>query len=143
MIEGLKPYPVKVRLYDTDLSGTVFFANEIKWLDSAAGMDFMQEDLGISYVKMMEAEIDIAVANVNFNYKTPLFLDDVVDYYVWISKIGNKSFTLACESYKRSTGELVVQGEITYVCVHIKTRKSTPIPEDIKKLMEKGLRKIR
>lgn len=120
----------KVRFYDTDLSRTVFFANYAKWLDSIAAVEHSEQD-GISWRELIEQNIDTAIVHTSFDYKAPLFLDDVVEIQVTAVEFGKTSMKLSGAFYRDDT--LIAQGHIVYVFVNHTTREPIPVPEVIKK----------
>ncbi len=125
--KSLFSFPVKVRIYDTDLSGTVFFVNHIKWFDSVVLME-LEEKLGGDYQKTMKDKgIDVAVAHVSFNYKAPLFLNDVVGIHVTGIETGRTSASFHCALYRQDT--CIAEGQFVYVYVDYSTRVPVPIPE--------------
>lgn len=120
-----------VRFYDLDLSTTVFFINHIKWLDSIAGDEFLRSR-GFAWEELFEKKIDVAIANVDFSYKYPLFLNDQVDICIEEVILGNKSMQLCGSLYKHGSGELVATGKIVYVFVHAETRQPQAIPQEMR-----------
>ncbi len=137
--ESMVAYPnafhvsqVKARFYHMDLSGSVFFCNHLKWLDSIAFVEFLKEK-DINWKQMQEEYgVDMALTNISFNYRAPIFLDDVVDVVINDVKLGNKSFRLSGSLYNHQNGQIVADGFMTYVFVNKKTQKSVSIPEGIK-----------
>lgn len=121
----------RVRFFDLDLSTTVFFINHIKWLDSIAGDDFFQSR-GISWSELFGKKIDMAIANVNFDYKSPLFINDLVDIRVEEVVIGNKSMQMCGSLYRHETDDLVATGKIVYVFVDAESRRPLPVPQEVR-----------
>lgn len=131
-----KPAPlhtsqVKVRFYDTDLSSTVFFTNHMKWFDSIAIMDFLQKK-GIVWSDLLKENVDVAIATIAFDYKAPIFLDDVVDVTVEEVTMGNKSVRFSGSLYRHETGELIATGSLVYVFVEHDSRRPIPIPPGVR-----------
>lgn len=129
--EPLHASRLKVRFFDLDLSATVFFVNHIKWFDSIAGDDYFRSR-GISWEQLFENQIDMAIANVNFDYKYPLSLNDLVDICIEEIVLGNKSMQAFGSLYKHGSGELAARGKIVYVFVDAKTRQPLPIPQEVR-----------
>lgn len=121
---------VKVRFFDTDLSGAVFFANFIKWFDSIAVMDFLKER-GVDWRTLIKENIDAVMVNVNFDFIAPLYLDEIVDITVDEVSPGNKSVKITGSLYKNDTKALVARGAFVYVFVNNITRDSIAIPDSI------------
>lgn len=125
----------KVRYYDTDLSTAVFFANYLKWFDSIAIIDFLR-NRGIFWDQLFGDNMDAVVASVNFDYKSSVFLDDLLDITIEEVKIGNKSIRFSGAIYKHQTGELVAQGSMVYVIVEYSSRSAVPVPEVIREKLD-------
>lgn len=124
---------VKVRFYDVDLSSTVFFCNHLKWLDSIALVEFLKEK-NIGWKQLEEEyQVDMVLANVSFNYREPIFLDEDIDVVITEVKLGNKSLRLSGALHNHQNGRTVADGVLTYVFIDKKTLKSVPIPESIRK----------
>ncbi len=128
--QALHVSQVKVRFFDTDLSGTVFFANFIKWFDSVAVIDFLNQK-GVNWTNLNQENIDAVMVNVNFDYIAPLYLNDLVDITVEEVLPGNKSIKISGCLYKNDTGVAVAKGSAVYVFVNYSTRDSIALPESI------------
>ncbi len=122
---------LKIRYYDTDLSKAVFFTNHIKYFDSIAILDFL-EGKGVHWEDLLQDDQDVAVASASFDYKSPLFLNDLVDITVDEVVLGRKSIQFRGSIYKVGSGDLVGRGKVVYVFVNFKTRQSIPIPAAIR-----------
>lgn len=129
MAESIFSVPVKVRYYDTDLSRAVFFTNYVKWFDSIALPEFT-DALGIDWRSFLEKNVDAVVAHVDFDYKAPCYLDDVVDIHITDVDLGRSSMTIYGALFKEN--ELIAEGKLVYVFVDFTTRKASPIPEIFK-----------
>lgn len=129
MTETIFSVPVKVRYYDTDLSRAVFFTNYVKWFDSIALPEFT-DALGIDWRSFLEKNVDAVVAHVDFDYKAPCYLDDVVDIHITDVDLGRSSMTIYGSLFKEK--DLIAEGKLVYVFVDFNTRKAAPIPEIFK-----------
>lgn len=125
MAESLFSVPVKVRYYDTDLSGAVYFTNYIKWFDSIA-LPELTDALGIDWRTFLEENIDAVIAHVAFDYKAQCFLDDVVNIHITDIEMGRSSMTVYGALFKEEI--LIAEGKLVYVFIDFSTRKSIPIP---------------
>lgn len=135
--ETLHTSQLKVRFFDLDLSTTVFFINHMKWFDSIAADEFLRSK-GVSWDELFGEQVDVAIANVNFDYKNPLFLNDIVDINIEDVILGNKSMQLCGSIYKHDNGVLAARGKIVYVFVHAKTRQPLMIPQEVRNKLETG-----
>ena len=130
-VNPLHTSKVKVRFYDTDLTTTAFFTNHIKWFESDAIIDFFRER-GIPWTDLMQRNLDVAIATVSFDYLAPVFLDDLLDVTVEKVECGNKSVKFEGGIYKQDTGEPIGRGSLVYVFLEQDTRKTIPVPQDIR-----------
>ncbi len=115
---------VRVRIYDVDATGTVFFTCHQHWFDGIAVVDFLKE-----------RDIDwmsIVVANISFNYKHPLYLDELVDITIDNVETGNKSFKITCTLYINETGKVAAEGSAVYVYIDKDKREAVPIPQEVR-----------
>ncbi len=135
--QSLHTSQLKVRFFDLDLSTTVFFINHMKWFDSIAADEFLRSR-GVLWDQLFEDQIDVAIANINFDYKNPLFLNDLVDICIEEVILGNKSMQLCGSLYKHGSGDLAATGKIVYVFVHAKTRQPVAIPQEIRNKLASG-----
>ena len=76
----------------------------------------------------------LIVAHTDYDFISQLFLKYEVEIRTWVSKIGNKSFTIRHEAWQR--GKLSVKGTAVLVHYDFNIEKSTPIPENKRKLLE-------
>jgi len=75
----------------------------------------------------------LIIAHIDFDYLDQLYLRNEVEIKTWISKIGTKSFTVFHEAWQE--GRLCVKGNAVIVHYDFNIEKTTPIPEDKKKLL--------
>lgn len=140
MAESIFSVPVKIRYYDTDLSRAVFFTNYIKWFDSIALPEFT-DALGIDWRSFLEKNVDAVVVHVDFDYKAPCYIDDVVDINITDLDLGRTSMTIHGALYKEET--LIAAGKLVYVFVDFSTREPSPMPEPFKKKFDAYLQEKR
>lgn len=133
--EPLFAVKYKVRLYDTDLSRTVLFANYPKWFDSIAVIEY-NEQAGVSWNELIKQNIDIAIVHSSFDYKAPLFLNDLVEIQITAVEVGRTSVKISGAIYKEDT--LVAQGYMVYVFLNHTTREPVPVPERYRKAVQGG-----
>jgi len=79
----------------------------------------------------------LIMAHIDFDFLDQLFLKDEVEIKTWISKIGTKSFTVSHEAWQE--GRLCVKGTAVIVHYDFNTQKTTPIPDDKRKMLEEML----
>ncbi|MCL2208798.1 MAG: acyl-CoA thioesterase [Treponema sp.] len=76
----------------------------------------------------------LIMAHTDYDFTDQLYIKDEIEIRTWISKVGTKSFTVYHEAWQQ--GRLCVKGSAVIVHYDFNIEKSTPIPEDKKKLLE-------
>ena len=79
-------------------------------------------------------DVNIVVAKQEMNYKQQLRLNDKAHSYVWVSRIGNKSFEMSFLLVKEENGKEieVASGMGILVCINLKTDQTVLVPEEWK-----------
>jgi len=79
----------------------------------------------------------LIIAHLDYDFVGQLYLKHEVEIKTWISKIGTKSFTVSHEAWQE--GRLCVKGTAVIVHYDFNTEKTTPIPDDKRKILEEHL----
>ncbi len=77
----------------------------------------------------------LIMAHNDFDYLSPIYFKFDVEIKTWISKIGTKSFTVYHEAWQE--GKLCTKGNC--VIVYIIDGQTTPLTDDIKKILSKHM----
>lgn len=121
--------PIQIRFKDIDKLGHVNNANHITYFELAR-VDYFDalaaEDIKIDWVNE-----GVILAKIEMEYKQPILLEDKLFVYTWVSKMGAKSFDMACSIVKLVEGaEIeVAKGLAIIVCFNYKTNQTILIPE--------------
>ena len=75
----------------------------------------------------------LIMAHSDYDFVDELFFEYEVEIRTWISRIGNKSFTVYHEAWQG--GRLCVKGSVVVVHYDFMAKQSTPLPEDKKALL--------
>ena len=128
---------LKVRYSEIDCQKIVYNSHYLTYFDISISemMDelFNQEE----YIKQTNNEFH--TVNANMNFKSPAMLNDNLEVYTAIKKIGNSSLTFIAEIYRKNSNEVLNEGEITWVNTNQSKMKSSSIPEDLKEKFAKYL----
>lgn len=121
---------IKVRFHEVDMLGVCNNAVYINYFEHAR----------LEYVKaaglipaggiFSDGKLFFMVRN-EINYRGHSFYDDELDVYSKVTYIKNSSLGYDHLIVKAKSGEVIVDGKGVVVFVAPKTRKSTPITEDI------------
>ena len=68
-------------------------------------------------------------------FKAPAKVDEIIELYVRVAKIGNTSLTLNMEIYPEGSDRLLTNIETIYVGYEAATESSKQVPKDIRKLI--------
>jgi acyl-CoA thioester hydrolase len=73
----------------------------------------------------------VILAKIEMEYKQPILLEDKVFVYTWVSRIGAKSFDMACSVVRVVNGVEVeaAKGLAVIVCFNYKANETIAIPE--------------
>jgi acyl-CoA thioester hydrolase len=119
-----------VRFSDVDAQGHLYFANYMVFADEI--LCFYMEELGYSGMNPQQAPCYIFTVNINCEYVDEVKAFDNVRVCVGYSRLGNSSADAAFELYNDATDTLLARGGLTQVYVDKDTRKSTPIPPELR-----------
>lgn len=120
---------VQIRFKDIDMMGHVNNANYITYFELARLTYF--EALKDEGVKIDWVNAGVILAKIEMEYKQPILLEDKAFVYTWVSRIGSKSFDMACSIVKIVNGVEVeaAKGLAVIVCFNYKTNETIAIPE--------------
>ncbi len=123
-------HPVRVRFYETDAQGHVFFGNHLNFFD--VGLIEYMRAIGMDYANMENSGVGMFFVNADCQYKGRARFDDLLHVHTRISHIGNTSFTFEFAIYKQPTELLISTGSITAVAVDAKTEQPIPVPGELR-----------
>jgi len=124
---------IPVRSTEIDFLGHV---NNTKYLDY---MQWGREDwymqAGLTIEMMLKKNIGTVIANINIDYLNACYMGDILVIETEPVKVGNTSFTMRQDILKKDSGQEVSKAEVTVVFIDMDTEKSTPIPAELKDLL--------
>jgi acyl-CoA thioester hydrolase len=131
-----KPFSLelKVRDYELDLQGIVNNSNYQQYLEHARHEYLFGKN--IDFAKLHQEGIDLVVARIEMDYKTPLQSRD--EFYVTVSpkREGNLKIVFEQNIYRKIDNKLVVMAKVTGVCL----KNGRPVkPETVIDLSELGI----
>jgi acyl-CoA thioester hydrolase len=118
---------LRVRYNECDPQSVVFNANYLTYFDLT--MTELWRELG-GYQAMVDAGVDMVVAEAKLRYLAPLRFDDEFEGVVTIDRLGETSMTASIELLRDH--EPVVAGELRYVFIETGGGAKEPIPETIR-----------
>jgi acyl-CoA thioester hydrolase len=122
---------IKVRFCETDALGHINNTSYFIYLEEAR-VDFF-EAMG----SPMNAEKwEYILASAKCDFVAQGYFNQVLKVKTFVTKVGNKSFTLGHEMVDSETGTLIARGEAVIVYFNFDTQQSEPLPEDIKQFLQ-------
>jgi acyl-CoA thioester hydrolase len=119
---------VEPRFGDVDGMGHINNTTPAIWFEEARNPVFR---LFSPNLEISPESWRLIMAHTDFDFVDELFYPNKVEVRTFVSKIGNKSFTVLHEAWQ--DGRLCVKGGAVMVYYDFAKKKSEPIPEEIKK----------
>jgi len=124
---------LRVRWAEVDMQNIVFNGHYLMYFDTAVA-DYWRA-LALPYAESMQYfGGDLFVRKATVEYEAPAAYDDVLDVGIRCSRIGNSSFVFTAGVFKQDT--LLVSGELVYVFADPATRRSKPVPQEFRAVLE-------
>ena len=119
-----------VRWSDIDRAGIIYYGQFQRFFEIAETELFRA--VGLPYSEVFDRlEIWLPRVHIQFDFRKPLVLDDLIEVSAYVARLGTKSITLRFEVAKKDEKDLVAEGEVVLVCVNRGTFESVPVPSEI------------
>jgi acyl-CoA thioester hydrolase len=118
---------LRVRYNECDPQGVVFNANYLTYFDITMGE--LWRELG-GYQAMVDAGVDMVVAEATIRYLAPLRFDDEIEVVARVTRLGDTSMTT--ELVIEDGGEPAAEGELRHVFIESGGGSTAPIPNGIR-----------
>ena len=129
-------HTMRVRWKECDVQGIAYYGSYIDFMDVAQAEYF--RDLGILTHQPDNREIfDLAAVKVTLEYKSPAKIDDLIDVFFKVEKIGNSSLDKKSEIYRSGTDELLCIGQSISVNFDSDLGTSRRVPDEIRDIIKK------
>ena len=109
---------IKIRGYQCDAYGHV---NNARWVEMLEEARWRWLDEDIDLTTWEDRRQGVAVVNLNVSYRRPAHAHDVVEFRCWITKLGGRSGVAHQEAVRKSTGETLIEAEVTFLLIDIET----------------------
>lgn len=143
-------YPLDVRFFEVDSLGVVFNMWYLGWCDEA--MSAFMESIGYGYATLRAAGVDAVLRKADLEWLDSLEAFQHAEVAVRVDHVGTTSFRLGYDinrvDNRRVDNEPVdasgdagqqrrrcAHAAITYVCVEIEGRNTTPIPPGLREAL--------
>ena len=126
-------FPLRVRWPECDAQGIAFNGAYLTWTEVAYA-EYCRH-LGFRLYKASELNIfDTVTVKVTIEYKAPALVDEVLDVWVRVARMGNSSLTLEFEMCREGADVLVAKVEGIYATYDNQARKTYPIPDEVRRV---------
>ncbi|MEN8153154.1 MAG: thioesterase family protein [Acidobacteriota bacterium] len=122
-------YYSKIKLFDTDAAGVLFFGNQFRIVEEAYEAFLDKNGISISDV-INKRDYLIPVVHADSDFLAPLTPGENIKVEIKLGKQGDSSFTLKHRIFKED-GTLSGEGKTIHVCVNKKDFKKISIPDEI------------
>ena len=128
---------IKVRYSEVDCQRIVYNSHYLTYFDIS--LSEMLEDCFNQDEYIKNTSNDFHTVGVQMNFKSPARLNDQLEVYTGVKKLGNSSMTFIQEIYREGSDEILNSANITWVNTNQKSMKSATIPDDIRTKLNKYL----
>ena len=111
----------------------MFNANYLTYLDEAM-TELFRTALNGGYGSMVDAGVDMVVAESTLRYLSPACFDDEIEVEASVTRLGTTGMTTAMRITR--AGEALTEAEIRHVFVHAGEGGKTPIPDAVRAALE-------
>ncbi len=115
----------KIRLYETDATGVLYFAQQLKLAQETFEI-FLESASFPLGVLLEKGEVLLPIVHAEADFFQPLRVGDEVELRLSLEKMGRTSFTLGCSFYKEEV--LVGTTSIVHVVIEKAAWSSIQIP---------------
>ncbi len=122
---------IPVRSTEVDFLGHVNNAKYLEYMEW--GREDWYKKTGCSFDYLAGKGLGTATVNINIDYIGECYMGDLLIIKTCPVKTGNSSFVKLQQIYKRKSMEKVCAAHVTTVVFDLQTRKSVPIPADLRK----------
>lgn len=123
--------PVRVYYEDTDAGGVVYYANYLGYLERARTEWLRAAGFGQSELAA-ERGLLFAVRSVSIEYRAPARLDDQLDVYARVARIGGASIDF--DQRVECAGAEVCRARVCVACIDAETFRPRVLPADLKEV---------
>lgn len=128
-------YSYKIKFDDVDAASIVYYPRYFHVCHLALEAFF--DELGpVTYSELIfDRKLGFPIVHVDGDYKAPLVFGDVVIIDIAIQNVKTSSLTTQYR-FRSEHGKEYFIGLVTTVCIDFATKKSTPLPSDLRSFFE-------
>ena len=126
---------VRVRWMECDAQGIVFNGAYLGYLEVVQAEYF--RNLGFSIYRIARnGYFDSAVVRADLEFKAPARVDEMLELFARVERIGNTSITLLVEIYPQDSDRLLTSIEAVYVGFYAASSTTRRVPDSIRSLVD-------
>lgn len=122
-------YRNEVRLAETDATGVLFFGEYTIYLDETL-IAYLAE-LGFDWERMDKTDWDLAIVNVEIDYRSYTQLGDEIINSFRVESLGDRSITGEYRARTAETNEVTAEGNLTAAFIDEDTKETIPVPQEL------------
>jgi len=127
-------YQTKIKLHETDAAGLLFFSNQFKIVHDA--YQALLDHIGFPFAELIrEKDFFLPIVHSEADFKSPLFVGDLIEVQVTVEQVGKTSFTFFYKLLDTSQN-LIGTAQTVHVAMDKATQKKIPIPTDLRSKIE-------
>ena len=124
----------RVRWMECDAQGIVFNGAYLGYLELAQAEYYRNLGIGI-YHMPQSGYFDFAVVKTTLEFKAPARMDEIVEAYVRVSRIGNTSLDMEMELYRPNPELLLTRIDAVYVGYDAAKETTRRVPDALREII--------
>ncbi len=124
----------RVRWMECDAQGIVFNGAYLGYLELSTAEYWRNLGIGIYHLPR-SGFFDLAVVKTTIEFRSPALVDEMVDAYVAVTRIGNSSMDMRMELYRPEPEKLLTSIDAVYVGYDAATGTSRRVPDEFRELV--------
>ena len=127
-------HSLRVRWFECDPQGIVYNSAYLNYVELAQVEYYRNLGLRL-YNEASRKHYDTATVNVDMQYLSSANVDDVLEVFSRISKLGRSSIVVNAEIYRECSDEVLNRSEVVYVNYDAAQKVSRDVPDDVRQLI--------
>lgn len=128
-------HQLRVRNYEVDWQGIVHNGNYLLYCE-VGRVEYLKHIGATIDLNSINSESRVVLVRNEIDYLAPAMFDDLLTVHTRISFMKNSSFAMEGIIERASTGERIAENIAYHVWLDPATRKSTPIPDTMRRLVQ-------
>ena len=128
-------HQVRIIFGDTDKMGVVYYANYLRFFESARAA--LLRERGLTGRDLDQLGVGFPVTEAHCRYRKPAYYEDLLDVDIRIAELG--AVRVRFEYEIRRDSELLVDGYTVHACVRGDSGRPVRVPEAIRHAFATGL----